>query len=139
MAFQFKENRPLPTKSYATPASTLIGEGYPVKLINNVLAVATVGAPVEYLAKGTKAASDSATTAIEVTPIRTSDIFVADIGTGTMADAYVGDTCDLKTGATSTLDITADVKHDVTIVGWDGVNTAKCYCKFNSVNKIMVP
>lgn len=133
------ESRPLPTRKYATPASTTIGVGYPLKLVNNALALATVGAPVEYMAQGTKASSDSATTAIEVVPIRTTDVFIADIGTGTMADAYVGDTCDLKSGATHTLDITADVKHDVTIVGWDGVDTTKCYCTFNATNKPMVP
>jgi hypothetical protein len=139
MAFRFKEDRPLPTKSYPTPASTAIGEFYPLKLINNALALATVGAPVEYLAQGTKSSSDAATTPIDVIPIRDTDIFIADIGTGTMSDAFVGDTCDLKSGATHTLDLTADVKHDVTIVGWDGVDTTKCYCKFNAVHKIMVP
>jgi hypothetical protein len=94
---------------------------------------------VTYIAQGTKASSDAATTAIEVIPTRTTDIFVADVGTGTMAASYIGNTCDMKTGATSTIDLTADVKHDVTIHGWDGVDTTKAYVSFNATNKPMVP
>lgn len=141
MAFKFAEPnpRPRPTRKYATPASTLIAVGTPLKLTNNVLALATSGAPVEFVAQGTKSASDSATTAIEVVPVRTTDLFWADIGTGTMADAYVGDTADLKSGATSTIDLGTDTKHDVTIYGWDGVDTTKALVSFNATTKLMVP
>lgn len=132
MAFKFVSDAPKGTRKYATPASTTIGVGYPLKVSSNALALATSGAKAWYLAQGTKASSDSATTAIEVVPIRKSDIFLADIGTGTMADSYVGSTCDFKSGATSTLDLTADTNHDVTIIGWDGVDTTKCLCVFTS-------
>jgi hypothetical protein len=139
MAFKFKDDRPRPTRKYPTPASVLIDIGTPLKIASNALALATVGAPVRFLANGTKAASDSATTAIEVIPIRTTDIFIADVGTGTMASSYIGNTCDLKSGATSTIDLTADVKHDVTIEGWDGVDTTKAYVSFNATKLPMVP
>lgn len=140
MAYKFiGKTRPLGTQKYPTPASTTIGVGYPLKLASNALAVATVGAPVTHIAQGSKLSSDSATTPIEVIPIRQFDVFVADVGTGTMASSYIGNTCDMKSGATHTIDLTADVKHDVTIVGWDGVDTTKAYVSFNATNKLMVP
>lgn len=133
MAFKFLgKTRPLGTLKYATPASTAIAIGQPLKVSSNALAAISSGNTVWGLANETKSSSDSATTPIGITPIRKADIFVVDVGTGTMADSYVGSTCDVKSGATYNIDLTADTNHDVLVIGWDGVNTAKAYVRFTN-------
>lgn len=133
MAFKYLgKTRPLGTLKYATPASTTIVVGQPLKVSSNALAIPSSGNTIWGVAQGTKVSTDSATTPIEITPVRKADIFVADVGTGTMADSYVGSTCDLKSGATANIDLTADTNHDVLVVGWDGVNTAKAYVRFTN-------
>jgi hypothetical protein len=132
MAFKLKTGRPKGTLKYASPASTLIALGQPLKVASNALAVVSSGNTIWGIANNAKASSDAATTAVEITPISKSTIFVADVGTGTMADSYVGSTCDLKSGATSTIDLTADTNHDVLVIGWDSVNTAQAYVRFTN-------
>ena len=130
MAFQVKDSQPGATEKKATPTTTAITYGMPLKVTNNAFAVATSGATVWYLANGTKSVSDAATTAIDAERVVEGKVYIADIGTGTMEDSYVDTAVDLKTGAVAGLDLTSTSNGDFLITGWDGVDTAKCWGVF---------
>lgn len=125
MAFKLKEGRVGPTDLWPTPASTAIALGQPLKLVSGALAVVSSGDKVWYLARGTKSAGDSATTAIEVERVYKGKVYEGDIGTGTAGSTTPGADYDLKSGATSTVDLTATSNNDVQCVGWNGTDTAK--------------
>jgi len=135
MAFKFLKDRPRGTHMAASTASTAYAVGEVVELTNNVFVALTPGHRAFGLVNTAKSASDTSTDPIEVTELRSDDVLVADIGTGTMADAYVDSNTevDVLAGAL-TLDITASATDDCTIVGWDGKDTAKCYVTFNKTN-----
>lgn len=130
MAFQVKDSQPGPTDKRATPASTTITYGQPLKVTNNAFAVPDSNDTLWYLARGTKSSATSATTAIDAERIIEGKVYIADIGTGTMADSYVDTAVDLKTGSVAELDLTSTTNGDFLITGWDGVDTTKCWGVF---------
>lgn len=134
MAFKFLYDRPKGTIKKASSASTAYTIGQPVKVVNNVFVAAAAGDKIFGIVATAKPASDTSTDPIEVVPVRKSDIMEADVGTGTMSDAYVdsGTMADLKSGAASTVDLDTTANNDVEIVGWDGVNTAKVHVTFQN-------
>ena len=98
---------------------------------------AATGGDVTHISKQSKAASDTSTDPIEAYPVRKSDVFIADIDDGTMADSFVdsGVYAYLDSSDPSKLDLTSsppDGSGDVNIVGWDRKNTAKCYIQFKN-------
>jgi hypothetical protein len=130
MAIKLLNGRPRGTRSYSTAASAAIVADQPLKLLNNTVVAVTPGDKIHFLSKDAKSSADSSTDPIQVVPVAKGQIYVFDVGTGTMGDSYVDAEVDLKTGATTTLDLTASSADDVLVVGWDGIDTSKCYGVF---------
>lgn len=133
MPFTLLKDRPKGTISYQSPASTLQTIGFPTRVVNNAIAVPVSGNKLTGLIQTAKAAADSSTSAVEIVPLRSDDILVADISTGTMADSFVDTAVDLRSGSIGTLDLTATANGDFLITGWDGTDTTKCYGKFTNL------
>jgi hypothetical protein len=120
-------------RAYPTTASTLYtigGAVYPDASTGN-LVVGVTGSRVLGIALQGKTTADATTGPILVDIAHADDVFEAGVTTGTMAQTYVGDTCDFYSTTGLTLDLTADTNHDVVIVGWDGTTTSKAYVRFN--------
>jgi len=84
----------------------------------------------ETLGIALEASASGETAEILVDILHGGDVVDADISTGTMADAEVGEEADLEDEDSLTL---TESNNDVIIVGWDGSNTAKCRVVFKNL------
>lgn len=131
MAIKLKWGQPHGTVIKTVGSTAAIAVDQPLKLLNNTVVAADPGDTIFGLSKEARTSAEvTAGTTIEIMPVSKGQVYEFDIGTGTMADSYVDGDVDLKTGATTTLDITATSVNDVALIGWDGVNTAKAYGTF---------
>lgn len=74
----------------------------------------------------------TSSTTVEVDILTSSDIVVATIETGTMADAEIGNEADVNSADGLTL---TESNLDFIITGWDGVTTTECYGKFRVLSR----
>lgn len=131
MAIKLLYGQPIGTRKHTVGGSAAIAVDQPLKLLNNTVVAADPGDTIYCLSKEARTAAEvTAGTSIEVVPVTRHQVYEFTVGTGTMSDDYVDGDVDLKTGATTGLDITASSADDVKLIGWDGVDTAKAYGVF---------
>ena len=83
----------------------------------------------EVLGVALEASVSGSTAPILIDLIYPGDIFEANIEVGTMAAGEILDEADMNSEDGLTL---TESSGDCTIVGWDGINTDKCYVVFNN-------
>lgn len=131
MAIKLLYGQPIGTRKHTVGSTAAIAVDQPLKLENNTVIAADPGDTIYCLSKEARTSAEvTAGTSIEVVPVTKHQVYEFTVGTGTMAASYVDGDVDLKTGATTGLDITASSTNDVALIGWDGVNTAKAYGVF---------
>lgn len=108
------------------PSSGTIAAGDPVQFDENgEVAVGASAKSVVGVAVNAATSSTNCTVDIDLP----GDTWWAAIGTGTMAEAEVGEEADIHGTPASGLTLT-ESNNDFLITGWDGVTTTKCFGQF---------